>query len=68
MNLIVYINTTFFMFKIPASIPQNLVIYHTKKLCHHMEHTLFYLCLNYGTIWKNIVSLVGQVQVWMEQF
>jgi len=29
--------------KILASIPQNLVIYHTKNLCHHIEHT-FSIC------------------------
>ncbi len=28
--------------KILALIPQNLVIYHTKNLCHYIEHTLFY--------------------------
>jgi hypothetical protein len=26
--------------KIVTSIPQNLVIYHIKNLCHHIEHTL----------------------------
>jgi hypothetical protein len=36
--------------KILTSIPQNLVIYHTKKLCYHMEHTLLYLWLEYGAI------------------
>jgi hypothetical protein len=37
--------------KILALIPQNLMIYHTKILCHHiLEHTLFYLLLKYGTI------------------
>jgi hypothetical protein len=41
-----------------ASIPQNLVIYHTKKLCHHVEHTLLYLWLKYGAILKTIVSHV----------
>jgi hypothetical protein len=36
--------------KILATIPQNLVIYHIKNLCHHIEHTLFYFLLKYGTI------------------
>jgi hypothetical protein len=36
--------------KILASIPQNLVIYHIKMLCHHIKHILFYLWLKYGTI------------------
>jgi hypothetical protein len=36
--------------KILALIPQNLVIYHTKNLCHHIKHILFYLWLKYGTI------------------
>jgi hypothetical protein len=29
--------------KILTSIPQNLVINHTKNVCHHIEHILFYL-------------------------
>jgi hypothetical protein len=36
--------------KILTSIQQNLVIYHTKNLCHHIEHTLFYLWSKYGAI------------------
>jgi hypothetical protein len=36
--------------KILTLIPQNLVIYHTKNLCHHIRHTLFYLWLKYGAI------------------
>jgi hypothetical protein len=36
--------------KILASIPQNLAIDHIKKLCHQIEHTLFYLWLKYGEI------------------
>jgi hypothetical protein len=36
--------------KILASISQNLAIDHTKNLCHHIEHTLFYLWLKYGEI------------------
>jgi hypothetical protein len=36
--------------KILTSIPQNLVIYHTKDLCHHIKHALFYLWSNYGAI------------------
>jgi len=28
----------------------NLVIYHTKNLCHHIEHILFYFWFKYGTI------------------
>jgi hypothetical protein len=30
------------------------MIYHTKILCHHIEHILFFLWLKYGTIWTNI--------------
>jgi hypothetical protein len=38
-------------FKILTLIPQNLVIYHTENLCHHiLEHILYYLWLKYGTI------------------
>jgi hypothetical protein len=36
--------------KILASISQNLAIDHTKNLCHHIEHTLFYLWLKYEEI------------------
>ncbi len=36
-------------------IPQNLVIYH---MCHHIEHTSFYLWLKYGAIGTNIASPV----------
>jgi hypothetical protein len=44
--------------KILTSIPQNLVIYHTINLCHHIEYILFYLWFKYGTIWTNIVNHV----------
>jgi hypothetical protein len=30
--------------KILTSIPQNLVIYHIKILCHHIKHTLYSIC------------------------
>jgi hypothetical protein len=45
MRLIIFINVTFCMkkIKILASISQNLVIYHTTNICHHIEHNLFYL-------------------------
>jgi hypothetical protein len=36
--------------KILRAILQNFLIYHTKKLCHDIEHTLFYLWLKYGAI------------------
>jgi hypothetical protein len=51
-NLIVPINAYFLMknSKTLTLIPQNLVIYHTKNLCHHIEHILLYLWLKYGTI------------------
>jgi hypothetical protein len=42
--------------KILALIPQNLVIYHTRNLCHCIKNTLFYLWLKYEAIWTNIVS------------
>jgi hypothetical protein len=42
--------------KILTSLPQNLIICHTKNLCHHIEHTLFYLWLKYGKFWINIVN------------
>jgi len=45
-------------FKILALIPQNLVIYHIKNLCHHIEYILFYLCFKNGVVWTKIVSLV----------
>jgi hypothetical protein len=38
--------------------PQNLVIYHTKNLCHHIKHILFYFLSKYGAIWTNITSHV----------
>jgi hypothetical protein len=44
--------------KILASIPQNLMIYHIKNLCHHIEHISFYFWLVYGEIWTNIVNHV----------
>jgi len=44
--------------KIQTSIPQNLMIYHIKKLCHHIEHTLLYMSLKYGAIWTNIASFI----------
>jgi hypothetical protein len=44
--------------KILGSIPQNLVIYHTKKLCHHIEHPLFYLWFKFEAIWINIASFI----------
>jgi hypothetical protein len=36
--------------QILASIPQNLVIDHSKNLCHHIEHISFYLWLKYEAI------------------
>jgi hypothetical protein len=36
--------------KILASTPQKLMIYHTEKLCHDIEHIWFYMWLKYGTI------------------
>jgi hypothetical protein len=35
-----------------------LVIYHTKNLCHHIKHILFYFWSKYGAIWRNIASFV----------
>jgi hypothetical protein len=35
--------------KILQSIPQNLMIYHIKNLCHHIKHILLCLWLKYGT-------------------
>jgi hypothetical protein len=58
-NLIFHIITTFSMkkSKILTSIPQILIIYHNKNLCHHVKKcTLFYLWLKYGAIWTIIVS------------
>jgi hypothetical protein len=43
------------IFKILISIPQNLLFYNTKTLCHHVEHILFYFLLEYETIITNIV-------------
>jgi hypothetical protein len=59
-NLIVFINASFLRkkSKILTSIPQTLVIYHTKNLCHHIKHILFYLWLKYGEIGTNIASLI----------
>jgi hypothetical protein len=59
-NLIIFINTSMIWkkSKILTLIPQNLVIYQTKNLCHRIEHTLFYLCSKNGAIWINIVSFV----------
>jgi len=37
-------------FKILTSIPQILMIYHIKKLCHHIEDIVLYMWLKYGTI------------------
>jgi len=37
-------------------IPKKMLIYHTKTLCHHVEHILFYLWSKYGVISTNIVS------------
>ncbi len=51
--------------KILALIPQNLVIYHTKNLCHHIEHNLFSLWLKYGVIGINIVSNVESFSIQM---
>ncbi len=36
--------------KILASIPQNLMIYHIKKLSQYIEHIVLYMWLKYGTI------------------
>jgi hypothetical protein len=36
--------------KILASISQNFMFYNIKILCHHVEHTLFYLWLKYEAI------------------
>jgi len=36
--------------KILTSIPQYLMIYHIKKLCHHIKHTLLHMWLKYGAI------------------
>jgi hypothetical protein len=33
-----------------TSIPQNLVIYHIKNLCHHIKRILLYLWSKYGAI------------------
>jgi hypothetical protein len=49
--------------KILASIPKNLVIYHTKKLCHHIEHILLYFWLKYGIIWTNIVNFIESFSI-----
>jgi hypothetical protein len=49
--------------KILTSIPQNLVIYHIKNLCYHIDDTLFYLWLRYGAIWTNIVSHVQSFSI-----
>jgi hypothetical protein len=48
--LIVFINVALFIKKVQDSNinSANLVIYHTKNLCYHMEHTLLYLWLKYG--------------------
>jgi hypothetical protein len=36
--------------KILTSIPQDWVIDHIKKNCHHIKHNLFSLWLKYGEI------------------
>jgi len=66
-NLIILIHTTFFMKKIQDSklVPQNLVIYHTKHLCCHVKHILFYLWLKYGAIWINIANFVESFSIVM---
>jgi hypothetical protein len=48
--------------KIVTSIPLNLVIYHTKNLCHHIEHILFYLLFKYGEF-KQILLLVESFSI-----
>ncbi len=39
------------------------MIYHIKNMCHHIEHTLFYLWLKYEAIWTNIASLVESFSI-----
>jgi hypothetical protein len=41
-NLIILMNAFVLWFKILTLIPQNLVICHTKNLCHHIKYILFY--------------------------
>jgi hypothetical protein len=40
-----------------------MVFYITKILCHHVEHSLFYLWLKYELIWTNIVILVDSFSI-----
>jgi hypothetical protein len=65
-NLIILIYITFLMKKIQDSlIPQNLVIYHTKHLYHHIKHIIFYVWLKYGAILINIASFVESFSIVM---
>jgi hypothetical protein len=64
-NIIVLINVVLLMKKIPDSNTnfKKLVFYITEILCHHVEHTLFYLWLKYESIWKNIIIPVDSFSI-----
>jgi hypothetical protein len=49
--------------KILTLIPQNVMIYHTKNLCYHIEHILFNFWLKYGIIWTNIASPIESLMI-----
>jgi hypothetical protein len=64
--MFIIINVAFLMkiFKILTSIPQNILFYNTKTLCHHVEHThththiiqiLISFWLEYEVIITNII-------------
>jgi len=49
--------------KILTSISHNFMIYHTKNLCQHIKHTLFYVWLKYGKFWINIVNPIDSLSI-----
>jgi hypothetical protein len=42
---------------------KKIIFYITKILCHHVEHTLFYLWLKYESIWTNVLIHLKTVSV-----
>jgi len=49
--------------KILTSISQIFIIYHTKNLCQHIKHILFYVWLKYGEILINIVNPIDSLSI-----
>jgi hypothetical protein len=64
-NIIVLINVALLMKKIQDSSinSQKMGFYFTKILCHHVQHTLFYVWFKYESIWTNIVILVDSFSI-----